>query len=786
MPKKSIEEIRINGSKGQFGGGFIYSANYTQNYSQSPSQLTIEVVNEGFEKGMTIVQPNLNASHLIQFGNFSTRMHLLSSKENVSPGSKTATYTFIDTSIKLDRVFVGLINRHCKVGTGPIKPFNATITCASCLRLGEPISIGATINRASANHVEYDSPVICIGEELFTANPCEIPDVMYTFGHLLTGMSRAGISFQNFTNKYPTYQANHTGTLREVLSNWCSDFGLDFYWDSLSESIIGIDLSSGINIEEQISLIKSNKTQSVSPLNISSYSIESSKEGTYAVGTIQFSAVPGKILNWENTSYEELDYYYAPFNWEGIDQEGAILGAASDTARTHWMLTRGYYHRAGLNILREFSDPNYIFDRGFDVKTFYDLKNKFPGKFVIANLDSTLADAWKSHENRLMEEYGKIYVANTTIRKSDVYCVQGLSSEGFIGPLVRLEEDVKDDPEPTYTNKDNESNINNGTTARYYLERSPSFTPNPSEISEIFDCLDAFAPVYMDIVGTVRLKLKEATGIDWGTLNQANMSGTASQGCKNSVSSVRTVLAYIPTQTMITISNAANFPHPDEQKISDGYVSPCEIDKETGLCTDEEFCKLLCEVDPVAEVCKKQNECVSRIRPRKPGLLNNYTSKAIKICSLNGCGIIGYPVTSKYEGVRTIKQNTHYVKPKSYTVQKEIPSPNDVMKLNINTDDITQTKNFASNGIVDIEMPPLIAAAYSNPMKTLKIKTIGLDFGNLPIQASRGLSSISAYLDENGVFGELTYQSRNRQMPSREVITNRIRPTKIGYGAYLG
>jgi hypothetical protein len=785
MPKRSIEEISVNGAKGRFGEGFIYSANYTQNYSQSPSQLTLEVVNESFEKELKIIDPNLQAPYSISFGNFSTSMYLLSSKKNVSPGNKTATYTFVDASIKLDRIFVGLINRHCKVGPGPIRPFQAKITCASCLRLGETTVVDTTINRSSASHVGFKNPVICLGEELFTSNPCEIPDVMYNFSQLLIGMNKAGISHRGFLDKFPKYQSNHTGTLREVLSNWCADFGYDFYWDSLNQSIIGIDLSTGINIEGVVSKIERNNNPAPS-LDLSSYSLESSKEGTYAVGTTQFATVPGKILNWENTLYEELDYFYAPFRWESIDQEGAILGAASDTARTHWMLTKGYYHRAGLNILKEFSDPNYIFDRGFDVKTFYDLKNKFPGKFVIANLDSTLADAWKSHENRLMAEYGRTYYTNTTVRKSDVYCVQGRSSEGFWTPLVRLEEDVKDDPEPSYTNKDDKENVSNGTRVRYYLERNPTFTPNPSEISEIFDCLDAFAPVYMDIVGTVRLKLKEATGVDWGVLNQANMSGNSSQGCKNSVSSIRTVLAYIPTQGLINFSSAQNFPHPDEQKISDGYVTPCEINEDTGQCKNEDFCKLLCELDPVAEVCRKQNECVSIIRPKKPGLVHNYTSKAIKICSLNGCAIIGYPVTAKHEGVRTIKQNTHYVKSREYFVDVRVPNTDSVMKLNMNTDDITQTKNFAGNAILGIEYPPLIVGEYSNSMRTLKIKTIGLDFKDLPLDGKNGLSSISAYLDENGVFGELVYQSRNRQMPNREVITNRIRPTKIGYGAFVG
>ena len=116
MPIRSIEKIKIgNYDYGKFANGYIYSAQINQGYSENTNKLTIDIV---YQQGTNIVLPekNLTTSYRVQFGDLIfPQMYFISHSKSVAVNEETITCSFVDSSILLDKYFVGLTNRHYKV-----------------------------------------------------------------------------------------------------------------------------------------------------------------------------------------------------------------------------------------------------------------------------------------------------------------------------------------------------------------------------------------------------------------------------------------------------------------------------------------------------------------------------------------------------------------------------------------------------------------------------------------------------------------------------------------------
>jgi hypothetical protein len=93
---------------------------------------------------------------------------------------------------------------------------------------------------------------LIIGTESATEERCNSsPNITYSFIELLASLRKNGMKF---IGSFPTglvdsdfiYRANHIGSLREVLQNWCSDLGYTFYCSG--RSFVGIDLKNPIDI----------------------------------------------------------------------------------------------------------------------------------------------------------------------------------------------------------------------------------------------------------------------------------------------------------------------------------------------------------------------------------------------------------------------------------------------------------------------------------------------------------------------------------------------------------
>lgn len=152
MAYKTIEQIKVGGNtQGKAFGGFIYAANMSVGYSSSVSQLILNVISP--DNNYTITDNDLAvnvAPTLIKIGDLSMNMFLYAYTKNRTPdGGTTLTVTYVDQSINLDRVFIGIANEHTRkniqsiVLTGSIP-----MTCEACDGSTTPRTTTGTIYRA--------------------------------------------------------------------------------------------------------------------------------------------------------------------------------------------------------------------------------------------------------------------------------------------------------------------------------------------------------------------------------------------------------------------------------------------------------------------------------------------------------------------------------------------------------------------------------------------------------------------------------------------------------------
>ena len=337
---KEIQGVIYDGEDpGQAFGGGIYSVSCNIGFANTPTKITLNIVSKDSE--YTITDDDLVVSsggdHKITIGGVRpwtapgappadpvggvtfNRMYIYSYSFNNTPGSKTLTVNFVDHSMCLDKIFVGLIGRHgtktaLAAGVDDIYnpadevqvksvslSFGFRLLCLRCNELrptkditpapwepprtvtrqayiagdGNPCGGTGPIN----TYCRVDQDIECInggyillGSEQFKETECEIPKVEYTFDDLCNALDfilgadpqgcNGPVSYRHNLRDFKrssTYQASYTGTLREVLSAWAADFSFDFTFDYSTEFlwIQGVDLKEPIDLTEVKNAIQS-------------------------------------------------------------------------------------------------------------------------------------------------------------------------------------------------------------------------------------------------------------------------------------------------------------------------------------------------------------------------------------------------------------------------------------------------------------------------------------------------------------------------------------------------
>ena len=265
---------------GRFGNAYIKALNIEIGIADSPTSINVGLINELGK------YPDFDLSYQTQYrlqlgSSLQIFCSLVSQKKSTSSDSVTTQLEFLDGSHILDRVFVGGVGVHMD----PNEPFfsqpntldaQIPVFCSDCysqqiINVADPNSqtlITAT-SLSSANPANLypngneiivpdlftkriarqsnlnfignyrDGGYIFLGDDKFTKTSCELPEVDYSFQELRIACQKMGITINiqdlSIQNGISTLRKSHWGTLREVLNNWCADFGISYVYDYTQE-----------------------------------------------------------------------------------------------------------------------------------------------------------------------------------------------------------------------------------------------------------------------------------------------------------------------------------------------------------------------------------------------------------------------------------------------------------------------------------------------------------------------------------------------------------------------
>jgi len=243
---KTINVKQINGN---FYGGFPYNINWSFNGGDSPSTLTVDVVNENGLYGNP--QLSFNNIEKITFDTFEFNGYLVSYNMSNKVDQKTLTLEYVDTSINLDKYFVVLNTKHADRN----KSYSRSL-----ITVGKPYhpcdrNMDSLVDNINENGRDVDfcdpCPFMPIDKYARTCAPersnFDIFPVAYTFNELLSKMPiEYTISSSRFNDKF--LKRSHVGALKSVLSSWCEDLGMSYYWDPIQNKLFFIDRTVPLEI----------------------------------------------------------------------------------------------------------------------------------------------------------------------------------------------------------------------------------------------------------------------------------------------------------------------------------------------------------------------------------------------------------------------------------------------------------------------------------------------------------------------------------------------------------
>ena len=294
-------------------GGWIYSANSDIGFSNQPTEIKLSIVLEVADQSQKYATFDIQDADLkcdagdggdenlydIDFNGIKfTDMVLYDYSISIEPTSKILNVTFKDYSIILDKIYVGLLKRQ-----GNQFVYSATsrlefpVICPDCILAGDSLRQPSFALRDMAygsyvgiNEKTYDNfkdvnvvagnifnqwaalfntpqrrpyfdlngGYLILGTEEATEERCgDLAPMSYNFNQLLASLRMRGMTFEGaFPHAVKDadyfYHQNYIGSLREVLQQWCSDLGYDFY--CLGKQFIGINLNRAIDISNITSI----------------------------------------------------------------------------------------------------------------------------------------------------------------------------------------------------------------------------------------------------------------------------------------------------------------------------------------------------------------------------------------------------------------------------------------------------------------------------------------------------------------------------------------------------
>lgn len=151
MAYQVIEQIKVGTNpQGKAWGGFIYSANMSVGYSSATTQLILNIMSPTNDYTISDSDLKVNtAPTLIKVGDLGINMFLYAyTKNRTADGGTVLNVTYVDQSVNLDRVYIGLANEHTRKNIKSIVLAGSVpMTCEACDGSVTPRTTTATVYR---------------------------------------------------------------------------------------------------------------------------------------------------------------------------------------------------------------------------------------------------------------------------------------------------------------------------------------------------------------------------------------------------------------------------------------------------------------------------------------------------------------------------------------------------------------------------------------------------------------------------------------------------------------
>jgi hypothetical protein len=760
-------------------GGVIYGLTINQQFSQSPSKLKLSIVN----KDGRYSNVALNSAQRVKFGSFSFNGVVWSSRTSLSADQSVLEVELIDKSIILDRTYVVLWKRGLFGILGKeiskkkeISFENESILVPKYVSQGysqvmvfeEKNLESQSVTRRSRSFKEGKiiGSAIVLGEEDFADSSCDIPETYYYFNNLT---SLLPFKFSG-APKDSTIKGSYEGTLREVLNNWCSDFGYDYYWDFSSDTLIFYDVSRGIT---------GRLPDSTAP-NIISKEATASMEGTYRQYGVAFTQKPKssvKEINLSKTlksyitinpvsisrfitksgiggSFKEYDSPTLGNRDRGEILKAAFAGYVSRSLRDLYCYSQAQYSPLGIDITKNswkevdraplldlLKKVGYI-DTIQSLEEFDapGLPNYIP---LLINYDAGLADSIFETEQSILGKIGKWYRIPSSSGTS-FYCTSN--------SVVEVTTSV--DPEGTVQEDDNED-----FAGRKMYDRGGQMSHDSNAIHETLN-LNAVAQEIQNS-SPIIIDLKES-GIDQYLIDASIME----EGQFNSAVLIPNETLLNRLQFKIAMSRGANQMEKtwkEARDAGDSGKSEC-YDYEKKL----EGFECISAEEEARQKAMKQAYPEANAEPEElfSGLENNTADRCTVSIKGANASFFG-PSDGQMRVVTTVNIEAKKISSNSVSESRQflfsegsIGKADDVAEIRVAMDNITSSSadEFSKKRSESFHKARNINA--SSPTRTISYVFAGDPPSGLSLSPKDGLSSLDVTFSSDGFTTSATYSTR--------------------------
>lgn len=580
--------------------------------------------------------------------------------------------------------------------------------------------------------------LLILGTQLVGEN-CTIGDIVYSFAELIATINSIGIKTYNTGNA--AGQFSYTGTIRQVLSNIGSDGGFSFYWDIFTDSLVFTTAGGYVATNEIINSILNDSGSVDQLVPVIDLQKTDTLEGSFQKGSSSFSVKTASVK--ENSYSAFIPIRYECVSWLG-DMFGTTRGNAwpflgrnaqefliscalaahAPTLRLNYNLNIRRFRACGLPTTLYGISEDFLFN------VFSSFYNEVANKNVLYNLWKTPANNFinKAFEEDLCryeaqmfnDLYGKYYAQMT------LPVVNGLQ---ICRSDFSRKTEISSWPENNFGSKPWIAyGAANTTKTTAYIRNGVSSSSGGSSDE----------PIFIDVTEELFDQLYQYAK----SINYSDQFTDSYRNC--------TLIAY--PETIGYLGDGSN---PAEENYQEARWSV----QGGASQADCAFCSRR-EVINSPEIVLDE-----------PGRgLSNKSCKVVICNTANGGVNIALPSESDFLGYVRLDVTEQFNDPeKLTTIQGSASVPDTILEYEHVAVDTTSSSTNTVGG-----------STGSNGMSSLTFKIAGVDFSKFSkfLNPGAGLSSLSIYVDENGLFSSFTFQTKSRNPPESEQIMSTVRPRK--------